>query len=281
MKKLLIPICCLLMLLTGCERYEDVEIDVPYKPKLVTACFLQAQSSTVLVAVSRSLPVFNNQSKPWGEDNIEYVTNASVVLQRGSTKYYLTYDTAQKLYQADLPVAVQSGEQYELVVTSGDNTSRGTTIIPGIVNTNSSIKLDSSLQWDGSYLYTATLNATLVDPGKHYVDFMPVIVYVDSSNEMMYTQDIGVIKELNQGETISRTFKTTQGIVGRYPIRIELIVMNCDEAYARNTNRVVDLMSGIGGIPFSEPAVTYSNMSNGIGTFGSFNPETRVNFYFK
>jgi hypothetical protein len=273
----------LITLFAGCERYDDVEVDVPYKPKIVTSTFLRAQTTLVQVAVTRSLPVFNAEQTSGMESSPEYIKDATVMLQKGSETFFLTYDPDQQIYLFDLPSPIQAGERYELTVTSKNETSKGSTTIPGKVNIQAQLAFDSILQEDGSYQYLATLSFTLHDKGKHYLDFVPVLVYNDSSSniDMMYTQGFGTITELTQGETATKVFVSSINAIGMSPQRLDLYVANCDEPYSRNANRSVDLIGGVGLIPFLDPVTTYSNMSGGIGIMGSFNMETKYTFNLK
>lgn len=269
-----------IMVLAGCERYDDVDIDIPYKPKIVTYCFLQTSSTEVQVAVARSQPVFNTTPKPGAEPEPEYITDATVMLQQNFNIYFLEYDTASKLYQVSLPSAIKANEHYKLTVTSGSETSTGSTTLPGKVNANVQVKFDSTLQSEGLYQYSATITCTPTDPGKHYIELYPILFYDDSITEpdLMGSTTISKVTELNQGQSVTKTFYSTVSINGVSPARLELMIVNCDEAYAKNTYSIFSspLFS-----PFQDPAITYTNMSGGIGLFGSYNPETRYTFNLK
>ncbi len=264
----------LVMLFGACERSEEIEVAAPYKPKVVVSCFLQGQSNVLLVAVTQSQPVFNVEPTPGLEPTPAFIKDASVTIQQGLNRYILTYDTIENLYRLDIPDEIQGDEQYALTVTSGNNVVTGTTTIPGTVNVNLKLQFDSTLQSDQTYQYRATIACTMLDAGKHYIGVYPVLVYDDSSRYLMYTEGIDRIIEIAQGETATKTVVSSFSAPGIAPVRMEVIIATCDKAFAKNSNRVFDLLN-TNFSPFIEPAITYSNMSGGIGVMGSFNPETR------
>lgn len=270
-----------LLVFAGCERYENIEIDAPYKPKIVTACFLQGLSNEVQVAVTRSQPVFNVEPKPGFESAPEYIKDAKVMLQQGFNIYFLDFDSVTNFYQASLPSTINAGEKYELTITSGNETSKGSTTIPGKVNAAIQMKFDSTLQSDGLYQYQATITCTPTDPGKHYLEFYPILFYADSSMALMDPGMFTKITELNQGQSVTKTFYSTVSMNGVPPVRLELMIVTGDEGYAKNSKGVFDITGGFGFSPFIDPAITYTNMSGGIGITGSYNPETRYTFNLK
>jgi hypothetical protein len=182
------------------------------------------------------------------------------------------------LYVATLPNAIQTGEVYSITVTSGSTESKGSTTIPGKVSTNTHIQFDSILQYDDTYQYRVVMTTKLLEAGKHYLDFFPVLVYEDSTRDLMYAEGISTISELNQGQTVTKTFVSSFSSFGAAPIRVDLTVVNCDEGYGKSTLRILDLFGGINLSPFTDPGITYSNMTNGIGIIGSYNPETQYSF---
>lgn len=270
-----------MMAIAGCERYDDLEVDIPYKPKIVTACFLQGLSDEVQVAVTRSQPVFNVEPKPGFEPAPEYIKDATVILHQGFNVYPLHFDSTTNFYYALLPSTIQAGQKFELTVTTGNETSEGSTIIPGKVNANVQMKFDSTLQYDGLYQYRATVTCTPTDPGKHYLEFYPILYYADSSMALMDEGTFATITTLNQGQSVTKTFFSTVSMNGVPPVRLEFMIVNGDEGYAKNSKSVFDLTGGFGFSPFIDPAITYTNMTGGIGITGSYNPETRYVFNLK
>jgi hypothetical protein len=272
----------ILMLLVSCERYDDVEVDIPYKPKIVTTCLVQSGSNQLQVAVTLSQPVFNRETTPGAENSPTYITDAIVTIQQGSNTYTLVYDENENLYLFDLPSPILAGQAYDLTVTAGDKQSTGFTTIPSKANTHTTLQFDSVLLYDETYQYIARASTKLLDPGKQYLDFYPVIVYSDSSRSLMYTEGgtTTTLTEVKQGQTVHKTFLPQEiKDPGIYPERLELIVVNCDEGYGKNILSITNLFGGISLSPFSDPAITYSNMKGGIGIIGSYNPETI--YYFQ
>ncbi len=263
----------LTLFLVSCERYEEIEVDAPYKPKVVVSSFLQSKSNMLFVAVTRSQPVFNVEPLSQLENTPTYIKDASVTFRQGANSYTLLYDTIQNVYRMDMPTEIHAGELYELTVTSGNETVQGTTTIPESVNADLKLQFDSTLQWDGTYQYRATIKCTLLDAGKHYILLYPILVYSDSTTNMMYTDGIGKIMEISGGETVTTTFLSSFSAIGVTSERIEVAIVACDKAFAKNSTNVLDLF-GSNISPFTEPAITYSNMTGGIGVIGSVNPET-------
>jgi hypothetical protein len=277
-------ICLLCFVITSCERYEDIEVDAPYKPKLVASCFLQADNNELRVSVTRSKPYFGEVESP-ETSQPDYVTNATVELSQGGNRYTLTYDSNENQYVYMMPTStIGAGQNYSIDVSGDGKHLTGTTQIPGKLNTQIKVLFDSIPFGDGTYQYRVTITCTLLDAGSYHVQLFPMMVYADSMRYPMYLENFGLnrIETLQQGQSLTRTFLSSFSASSIPPVGVEAIVLNADEGYARNEAHIYESMMAGAGSPFVEPAITYSNMKGeeGIGVIGSFTiaSQYRINF---
>jgi Domain of unknown function (DUF4249) len=278
MKYLIIPI---LLLLTACERYQDVEVEVPYKPKPVVVCMLGSGLNRVAVSVTKSTPVFgseiNYQSSP------KYITDARISLVGDQQEWGFAYDADLSLYYADLGNdAIQTGKRYTLRVMAENQVLEGSVVVPPPVNKNINISRETFFDDSGTLQFHRVRITYTGDGSEWYEAAYPYLIYPDSNRFLMSEEnnDRGASRKLEAGETITRSFLSTVALPGYDPVGLALNMWNCDNGFGRNESQSSYLV-GNSGFPFGETGITFSNMKGpGIGVLGSYNPATTYYFWF-
>lgn len=257
-----------IMLLVSCERYSEVDLELPFKDKLVAVSFVEEGSNTFQLALTRTTPV---QSSMYLQEP-NYMTDAAVTLKTPDRSYLLNYNTETKFYETTMPAeSFEEGKTYQVSIEQGGETIYGSTAIPGSVTPSVSLVLDSVLE-SGTYTYLANISCGIKAPGTHYIAFNAFMVYSDSSIVAMLplNQVAKPVYVLKNGEQATKMFQSAFSSEFVPPVRIEVSVMVCDKAYAlyNNTLNGIDLNSS--GISFGEPSILDGNMSNRIGVIGSY-----------
>src|SRR6185312_12455500 len=113
MKKIIL-ISILGILISSCVKKATIDLPSP-ETKLVITCFL-SPGTPITAVVRTSAPKFASDTIRSSD-----VTNASVVINDGSTSVVLTYDPNENYYvaqPADYPVT--GGKTYRITVTTPD-----------------------------------------------------------------------------------------------------------------------------------------------------------------
>jgi Domain of unknown function (DUF4249) len=268
MRKFALYIAITLLLLTGCERQEDVEMKVPFKRKLVTAVFVAAGDSLVKASLSYSTPVFG--STPILD--IQYATSANAVLFCNGAPSNFKFDSATKEYYAfTAPHYAVAGDSYKIMITDDQESVFGTTIIPSPVDLDFKLKFDSAGDNPILPLYRAELTYTLKGTSPAYVKILPILMLDDSFSISVMTPEIfKPMVLMNAGESITTQFLANSSVNGLYPLNLRCLIISCDEAYAKYSNATQGIDFGT-VFPGSEPSFVYSNMSNRVGIIASYN----------
>ncbi len=255
----------MLCILYSCERFEEVNLELPYEEKAVAACFLNAEEATLTVWLQKTYPVIGVEMPT---DPI-WITNAQVTLESGSTTIPFTYDSPGRFYTADVSsTPLEVGKTYKLsIITSDGVVISGSTVIPYPISTSQTLQFDSLLSYKGS-TYSARFNITNTSTQGAYLLAIPYMVFADSNRFPFYFNERDRVVYLEPNKQINQVF--TCPIIGQELVRMELLLYTTDKPYAQyfNKNATIDYASL--GVPFAEASVTYSNMSNGIGIIGSY-----------
>ncbi len=256
------------MLFVSCEKYSEVDLVLPFKNKLVSVSFIEEGTNVFQLALTRTTPVTG--SAYLNEPN--YIGDAVVTLETPGRSYVLNYDTATKFYEATMPSEFfEEGKTYQVSIAQGGETIQGSTRIPGLVTPFASVVFDSIFE-GGTYTYFAKISCGIQNPGTHYISVGALMVYSDSSVVPMIpasvlTKPVSVLKN---GEQTTQTFISAFSSEFVPPVRIDVLITVCDEAYALYNNSLNGIDLGSSGIPFGEPYIMYGNMSNKIGTIGAY-----------
>ena len=98
---------------------------------------------------------------------------------------------------------------------------------------------------------------------------MARIIFSDSSNTIMFENTFNESKISSKNQSIQRKLYTYKPNEFVYPVRIEVIGINCDEAYTKYYNNTTPF-NFYNILPINEPTIAYSNMSNKIGVIASY-----------
>lgn len=267
MKKTLFYIAIVMFVLSSCERQEDVDLNVPFKRKLVAAVFVGAGDSMVRASLSYTTPVFGTVPAI----DPERADGAGGILFYNGVQAIFTYDSAaheHTVYTA--PHQAAAGDTYQVIFTDNRESVSGTTVVPNPVELDMRLKFDSVT--GGSFqVYQAEITYTLKSSAPAYVKILPILMLDDSMSIIpMYTEVLKPMVLLHPGQSVTSRFIASASFNGWYPLNIRCLVVACDEAYAKYANATQG--GDLGSIfPGSEPSLVYSNMSNQIGIIASYN----------
>lgn len=267
MKRVSTYICLLVIgVFSSCERYETIDANLPFESKLVVSALLKADETDITVNVSRTTPLIGTEPRT----ETGYIGDALVYLTGPHGEMQLIFDSMEMLYKGSLSGnGIESGATYAIRVSQNGQTVTGTTTIPNTFQTISTMQLDSSIV-SGLPSYSARFKCTNMSQGNPVILLYPVMVYSDSSRYPMMYGSLNRIRKIGYQQTLDQEFTSMFSAELVFPVRIELITLVYDEAYGQYYNQIMDLtMGGSSGNPFAEPTIVKSNMSNGIGIFGS------------
>jgi hypothetical protein len=271
MKKHTFHILLLFLTCVSCQREETVDLEIEQKSKLVPAVFIGVGDTTFSAIVGRSTKIIGDMEE---SNSTQMVTTAtgSITNLSSNISYTLTYDEDNfKYFVNAAPETVKAGGQYKVQFWEGDESVEGMTTIVDAVKASVSMKFDSTLDLAGNQVYSALFTCTSGSSGLHYIRLYPMIIYSDSSAMLMSDyankQDI---KGLQEGQSYTHQFSSMFSSPSIFPVRVQVMVIACDEPYARyyNAARAINYNEIS---PLSEPSFIYSNMSNGAGVIASYN----------
>lgn len=268
----------LILLFASCERYDDVNFKLPFKSKLVSVCFIEEGSADIQLALTRTTPVIGNPYP--AEPN--YVPDATVIMKTPGQSYTLTYDPISRLYETTMPEQFEEGKTYSIEIAQGNETITGFTQIPPTVTPYASIRLDS-VSDNGTYSYLVNITCGIREAGKHNISVHAQMVYEDSSVVPMMAYEIlsKPVNRIGEGETITRTFISGFSSEFIRPVRVDVIVMLCDDPYTIYNNNLSGVDWNSSGTPVGEPNITYGTMSNRIGVLGAYRYLPGVSVHLK
>jgi hypothetical protein len=244
----------------------EVDVDIPEQfPKLVIGSFINPEDDGIAVLVTSSSPIFSQNENI---DIHESLENATVVISDGTNEVTIPYDENRYLYYISMDeFTIHYGGTYTLEVNvSGYKTVTATTTVPL-----------STLDFDEAIVSDIDTN------NQDYFDFIAYNfrfkwqddpqesnlyrLYVTESNSGSYAiTDKFITDEDREGEAI-----TENGYVESYYFdqnaSFDALLINCSEDYFKYHRSLQNVTYGD---PFSEPAIIYSNVKNGLGCFGGY-----------
>ena len=121
MKKVFLLAAILMMAMMGCKDNPSI----PEERQLVLQAYLYADRPVAEITVMQSRPVSS------GDASNEMISNASVVLQKGSGNYTLTPSpTVGKYFYAGNDLHVSSGDQFSIAVSANGMSASASTVVP-------------------------------------------------------------------------------------------------------------------------------------------------------
>jgi hypothetical protein len=264
----------ILFSLFGCESMIS-DVAVPEsKPKLVINSYISAENDTLKVNIQESRPLYVPSSNY--EFGYPVVTDATVKISDGSKSITLIYNDIQKKYIAISDVFnIEPGSTYYLEVTTprGDlATSRCTipvSVIPEIEITN--------IETFNDYGYIEKVVSFRFKDVAGEGDFYHVqagILYVTEFGEDFMGEtylEKGEPFESDVNKDGSYFLYKTGRIGGQVPnqtsLHIYIFIGVTDENYFNYHRSVTNFQDDN---PFSEPTPVYTNITGGLGVFGSY-----------
>ncbi len=252
-----IAMCC------SVSCIERADIDLPNQESLlVVYATLCPQDSFIRVQITQSEPLefANSEDLP-----VLDLFNTEVLLTgpNGSKSLPLNPEQALFVQPAD-SFPIVAGASYSIsVVSPGFPKASGQTVIPQSVN-NPEVRIDSDYSTSSTshyYVLNTEWNDLAGNPNFY-------LVWIKSGmygyNDYWYVTD----QELT-GERFDLDFTLEGPMTYADDLHFEAEIMHCTEAfyhYHRTSRATTDFSN-----PFAEPAIIYSNITNGIGCFAGYN----------
>jgi hypothetical protein len=269
MKKHIIPFLILFVLMASCERYEDADIDLPYKNKLVAVTFLEEGSDSISLILTRTQPVFESPLLP-----SEAITDADVYIRTSRETLKLSFNEQISQYTGKLHAGVLlAGETCRISILQNNEEVTGSTVIPVDVTSVISVKSGKTVE-NGYYLDVYDVKYKIQEPGTYNVLLHASVVYSDSSVVPLIVQtgDLSTnIQKITSGIEMQMRFRSLITSNDIHPVRLEIIPQLCNDDYTNyHLSISSDLSLGL-GTTGSEAVLIYSNMSNRIGITAAYN----------
>jgi hypothetical protein len=298
MKKLLFLQSFILLILinTACSDFfvSDVKgYDIPgQKPKLVIQCFISPDDSNQKVWVWQSNPVFVPDTNNNGNYSSLPVKNAIVTLIENDQRYLYQYDENSMGYipASNFP-ELHAGSTYQLEVTAPglEKVSASTTMPVNVPQSAHIDTIETATNPDYGYQedrYSCYFR-DIAGETNHYSASLDIMGrFPDSSLYLAVTlqSEQGLITdEEKDGELIKLTFKFTHGMIDGVNLdsmaTMNIYVMD-EPSWLYNTSLKKTFQSNSTQNPFAEPVIMYSNITNGLGIFGSYRKlKVPINIY--
>ncbi len=260
--------------LTSCES--DATVDVPEtKPKLVVSSFISPQDTQVVVRVKRSKPIFQS----YNVNTSASVANASVSITNGSTTMQLNYNSTGEYYGVSATLfPITAGTTYTLTVTTPEGeTATAKTTVPGVapaaMNVSYTYVVEDSNSFFVSRHYTITINWNDFSGQSDLYRVVPVQLVKSVINPtdtfQLRAGEFLISDANNDGGTIqdkidfyNHIAQGSDTIVG-----FDFYLMRSSPEYYLYHESLLNYNSGD---PFSEPSLIYTNITGGLGVFGSY-----------
>lgn len=248
----------LVILLGSCERYDYLDLNIPFKQKIVAVTLLEAGNVDIQVSLTHTFPVYENQNF-----DIRLVKDAEVYLQHPRETIQLVYSEDEQMYKGTLTTGpLEEGETWTVFVKGAEESIEGTTTIPVSASPVFTTKLDRVIQYDLP-AYRLSISSRFPEGGTHNLKLDVKMIYSDSGVYQTQTQ----ISRLEGGNASEDVLISMLSSEPDYPVRVEITPFLCDDHYL-NYSKLLE--KGNQGIPFSEPVISSGSMSNNLGLAGSY-----------
>ena len=305
-----LPSFLLILFLLGVSACESLVTEVgpeslpDTESKLVVQSFISPQASRIVVVVTESAPLFGESS-----GNLHIVKNAIVKISDGSREATIRYDSTGSSYSIDRTrFNIVAGKTYQLSVTDGTRSVRATCIVPlKTVNVKNyvidTVYSENAFNPDTTITVKMTWDDIVGEPNfyrlRSNLELEYTVIEGDSPEnfkERRVRNRFNVDWDRSIGRNDFRSDVNLDGTafsspIGRYTlptpmtyqhkdgtihtvypkskiISLTFEVDNTDETYYKY-HRSLQLRNTDN--PFSEPALIYSNIVDGLGCFAAYN----------
>jgi hypothetical protein len=259
----------LALLFLACEREQEVELQIPYKKKLVAVVFIDATSDRQFATLTYTQPA-STPSNEYPEPL--YVKNATGYFETKDGIIPFEFDSFSNSYAADLGRIREFGETFGVVFSDGNETIKGRTILPDSVSAEVNIQFDSSFI-SGNWVYHFTVESKLLSNKPAYYSNVQASVVNDDGGINILSDFLVNKVEIAQPGGVARQKYSINKLEGITPVSVMYQIISCNVDLIAHHNS-----TGVPGfetfLPNSQPIMHYSNMSNDIGIIAAYTKGT-------
>lgn len=282
LKKYVIAFLIMQLAMVACVKKANLKLPNP-EEKLVVVCFINPEDTLVLASVKSSEPQYGPQDTIFS-GNFDNVKNATVVLSNGLQSIELNYDKNLEIYLAKLKTfKIEAGKTYYLKVKTPDGKMvDASTTVPSKKLTVQSYEVNAK-KIDSSFQSSTKLTVNDLPNETNYI-----AIYPQSLVLTKFLRDSAVVQE----DTIINSFlpsyfdtdfnnaKTSYSFDYSYFVFADktsnmcerTYILNCSVDFYQYSKSLINAINSDFGNPFAQPALVYSNVNNGFGCFGAYNP---------
>jgi hypothetical protein len=279
MKKFIYILFSLSILISSCES--DAEVEIPFEPvKLVLSTFLDPDADTNFVYLSKSDPVFDQNSSYFNDLLID---DGIVKITDGTQEITLRYDNVVEAYYfRKNEFDIDFNKSYNISASTINQTINVSvkTVDSNSISIND-VSIDSITKDDGfggsskTYKIRFNFNDPATEENYYRISITPTYIYFDGSfKEYEYvTNDIYsdvIISDAGKNGTAINIYNEYSsfnfGFESFNYVAFKIYVTKID---ADSYKYFKSLQNYTGEDPFSEPTLIYTNVPNGLGIVGS------------
>jgi hypothetical protein len=279
MKKIIYILLSSIVLISSCES--DAEVDIPFEPvKLVISTFLNPEADTNYVYLSKTDPVFD-QNSIFSDDL--FIDDGIVKISNGTQEITMRYDNVMNAYYfRKNELKIGFNKTYNISASAINQTINVSvlTIDSNSVSINNVI-IDSTVIDDpfGESIKTYKIRFNFNDPATeenyYRISFVPTYLFFDGTfKEYEYAtndiySDILMADVGKNGGTININSEYTSYNYGFNDFSFLAFKIYLTKIDADSYKYFKSLQNYTGDDPFSEPSLIYTNVPNGLGLVGS------------
>lgn len=274
-----------LAMFNSCEK-PVTNVDLPdSKPKPVVFCYLTPGADTIIAEVFYSRPI----NKPSPPIKITIKDAEVKITEEGGQTVTLQYDPGRDNFYAVVESSfLKENSRYSISVKAPNGDYADASCELPVQNTSLRItQVDSVIKQESvRYLFTIEFDDIIGKPDYYRLIGIAIVQQVWDQDTSTYEHTMGfnygnpfIDANNRDGETF---VATTQKEIWTYDywsnekvIGAKFYLLSTDMSYYLFHT---SFQNYIPDDPFAEPTIVYSNVNNGLGVFGGYNP-FEVNFF--